>query len=289
MQMDIEGKVAFVTGGASGIGFGIARQLVANGVKVVLADLRQDHLDHALDYFAERQEARNVHGIRLDVTDRAGYAAAADEAEAQFGPVDILVSNAGVGLEGPLAKASYADWDFGIGVNLGGVINGLQTFAPRMRARGQGHIVNTASLAGLVSMPSFLTIYATAKAAVVALTESSRDGLAEYGIGTTVLCPGPIKSNIHETAQNRPEHLRGGSGFGESEAQLSKRVVSDLWMEPDEVGAMIVDAIRANKLYVITHGEWREAMEARFAAILDATPRHVNAALIESLSSHRAE
>ncbi|WP_404712146.1 SDR family NAD(P)-dependent oxidoreductase [Sphingomonas sp. MMS24-J13] len=284
--MEIEGKVAFVTGGASGIGFGIARQLIANGAKVVLADLRQDHLDHALDYFAERQEARNVHGIRLDVTDRAGYAAAADEAEAHFGSVDILVSNAGVGLEGPLEKATFADWDFGIGVNLGGVINGLQTFFPRMRGRGEGHIVNTASLAGTVAMPSTMAIYATAKSAVIALTESSRDGLAQFGIGTTVLCPGPIKSNIHETGQNRPAHLRDGSGFGESEAKLSKRVVSDLWMEPDEVGAMIVDAIRTNTLYVITHGEWREAMEARHAAIMAATPTKVNAALIESLRSH---
>jgi NAD(P)-dependent dehydrogenase (short-subunit alcohol dehydrogenase family) len=281
--MDIEGKVAFVTGGASGIGLGIARQLVANGAKVVLADLRQDHLDHALDYFAERQDARNVHGIRLDVTDRAGYAAAAEEAEAHFGQVDILVSNAGVGLEGPLEKATFADWDFGIGVNLGGVINGLQTFFPRMRERGQGHIVNTASLAGMVSMPSMMAIYATAKSAVIALTESSRDGLAQFGIGTTVLCPGPIKSNIHETAQNRPEHLREGSGFEESEARLSKRVVSDLWMEPDEVGAMIVDAIRNDILYVITHGEWREAMIARHEAIMAATPTRVNAALIESL------
>ncbi len=284
--MDIEGKVAFVTGGASGIGFGIARQLIANGAKVVLADLRQDHLDHALEYFAERQEARNVHGIKLDVTDRAGYAAAADEAEAHFGQVDILVSNAGVGLEGPLEKATFADWDFGIGVNLGGVINGLQTFFPRMRERGEGHIVNTASLAGTVAMPSMMAIYATAKSAVIALTESSRDGLAQFGIGTTVLCPGPIKSNIHETAQNRPAHLRDGSGFGESEERLSKRTVSDLWMEPDEVGAMIVDAIRTNTLYVITHGEWRDAMNARHAAIMDATPTKVNAALIESLRSH---
>jgi NAD(P)-dependent dehydrogenase (short-subunit alcohol dehydrogenase family) len=287
--LDIEGKVAFVTGGASGIGFGIARQLVASGAKVVLADLRQDHLDHALDWFAERQEARNVLGLKLDVTDRAGYAAAADAAEAAFGPVDILVSNAGVGLEGPLDKATFADWDFGIGVNLGGVINGLQTFAPRMRARRTGHIVNTASLAGLVSMPSFLAIYATAKAGVVALTEATREGLAEHGIGTTVLCPGPIKSNIHQTAQNRPEHLRGGSGFGDSEALLSQRTVSDLWMEPDEVGAMVVEAIRANTLYVITHGEWREAMEARHTAVMAATPTTVNAALVESLRSHHAE
>ena len=186
--MDVNGKVAFITGGASGIGFGIARVLVANGAKVVLADMRQDHLDHASGYFAERQEARNVHAIRLDVTDRAAMAAAADEAEARFGGTDILVSNAGVGLEGPLDQATYADWDFGLGVNLGGVVNGIQTFVPRMRARGTGgHVVNTASLAGMVVMPSFMAIYATGKAAVIALSESIRDGLAADGIGVSVL------------------------------------------------------------------------------------------------------
>ncbi|MBC7985103.1 MAG: SDR family NAD(P)-dependent oxidoreductase [Sphingomonadaceae bacterium] len=282
--MDVAGKIAFVTGGASGIGLGIARVLVANGARVVLADIRQDHLDEAGGWFVDHGHGCEVHTIRLDVTDRAGWAAAADETEALLGPVDILIANAGVGLEGPLDEASYADWDFGLGVNLGGVVNGLQTFLPRMRARGKGgHIVNTASLAGMVTMPSTHAIYATGKAAVIALSESIRDGLAAHGIGVSVLCPGPIKSNIHEAAQNRPERFREGSGFGESEARLGRRQVSELWMEPDEVGEMVLDAIRANKLYVITHGEWRDAVIARHDAILEATPTTSNPALIASL------
>jgi NAD(P)-dependent dehydrogenase (short-subunit alcohol dehydrogenase family) len=286
--MDVAGKVAFITGGASGIGFGIARTLVANGARVVLADLRQDHLDNAAEHFAQRQEARNVHTIRLDVTDRAALAAAADEADATFGGTDILISNAGVGLEGALAEATYADWDFGLAVNLGGVVNGLQTFVPRMRARGTGgHVVNTASLAGMVVMPSFMAIYATGKAAVIALSESIRDGLAEDGIGVSVLCPGPIKSNIHEAAQNRPERFRAGSGFAAAEERLSQRKVSDLWMEPDEVGQMVLGAIRENRLYVITHGEWRDAVVARTDAILAAMPTSVNQELIASLRAHR--
>jgi NAD(P)-dependent dehydrogenase (short-subunit alcohol dehydrogenase family) len=286
--MDVTGKTAFITGGASGIGLGIAQVLVANGARVVLADLRQDHLDKAAEHFAERQEARNVHTIRLDVTDRAGMAAAADETEAVFGGTDILISNAGVGLEGPLDAATYADWDFGLAVNLGGVVNGLQTFVPRMRARGTGgHVVNTASLAGLVVMPSFMAIYATAKAAVVALSESVRDGLAQHGIGVSVLCPGPIKSNIHEAAQNRPERFRDGSGFAAAEERLAQRQVSDLWMEPVEVGEMVLHAIRENLLYVITHGEWRDAVIARGDAILAAMPTRVDDALIESLRAHR--
>lgn len=282
--MDVTGKTAFITGGASGIGFGIARVLIANGARVVLADMRQDHLDEASQWFAERQQARNVRAARLDVTDRAAYAAVADAVEAEFGPVDILVSNAGVGVEGPIDKASYADWDFGLGVNLGGVVNGFQTFAPRMIARGNGgHIVNTASLAGMVSMPGQMAIYATGKAAVIALSESIREGLAPHGIGVSVLCPGPIKSNIHQAAMNRPEQFREGSGFAEAEAKLGRRQVSDMWMEPDEVGRMVLDAIAGNKLYIITHGEWREAIQARHDAILEAMPTRVNPGLIESL------
>src|SRR5215469_1649421 len=133
-MQDFEGKVAFVTGGASGIGLGITRRLVEAGMHVAIADLRQDHIDEAQAWFAERQLARRVHAIRLDVTDRAAMAAAADETEKVFGKVHVAVNNAGVGIEGPLKQASYDDWDFGIGVNLGGVINGVQTFAPRIRA-----------------------------------------------------------------------------------------------------------------------------------------------------------
>lgn len=288
--MEVRNKVAFITGGASGIGFGIARMLVAEGAKAVLADIRQDHLDEAAAYFADRQEARNVRTVRLDVTDRAMMARAADEAEQVFGGVDILVNNAGVGVEGPLEGATFADWDFGLGVNLGGVVNGLQTFLPRMRARGTGgHVVNTASLAGLVTMPSWMAIYGAGKAAVIALSESIREGLAADGIGVSVLCPGPIKSNIHQTGRNRPDRFREGSGFGAAEAALSQRTVSDLWMEPDEVGRMVVDAIRDDRLYIITHGEWRDAVIARHDAIMAAMPTTSNLALIQSLSAHRTE
>jgi NAD(P)-dependent dehydrogenase (short-subunit alcohol dehydrogenase family) len=195
-----------------------------------------------------------------------------------------LVNNAGVGIEGPLAEASYADWDFGLAVNLGGVVNGLQTFVPRIRAGGNGgHVVNTASLAGLVPMPSFMAIYATAKAAVIALTESIRDDLARDGIGASVLCPGPIKSRIHELERNRPERFTASEGFSAAAQRLGKREVSALWMEPDEVGAMVVEAILANRLYVITHGEWRGAVQARHDAIMAAMPTAVNPELIASL------
>lgn len=282
--MEIQGTTAFITGGASGIGFGIAQQLLANGARLVLADIRQDHLDEAKQFFEERQQGRNVHTIRLDVSDRAAMAEAAKEAEAVMGGPEILVNNAGIDVSGPYEQASYADWDYGINVNLMGVINGIQAFTPGMRARGKGgHIVNTASLAGLTPMPSFMAIYATVKAAVITLSESIRDSMAQDKIGVSVLMPGPIKSRIHESGQNRPERFREGSGFRAVEENLANRQVSDLWMDATKVGDMIVDAIRHDKLYVITHGEWRPQVEARFAALLEAMPTEVNEELIASL------
>ena len=279
---DVRDRVAFVTGGASGIGLGIARALLAGGAKVVIADLRPDHLEEAKAALASHDN--RLLAIELDVTARDALAEAADRVEQAFGRVDILVNNAGVGIEGPLSEASYADWDFGLAVNLGGVVNGLQTFVPRIRAGGRGgHVVNTASLAGLVQMPSFMAIYATAKAAVIALTESIRDDLARDGIGASVLCPGPIKSRIHELGRNRPERFQPSRGFSAAADRLGKREVSPLWMEPEEVGAMVVEAILANQLYVITHGEWRGAVQARHDAIMGAMPTAINPELIASL------
>jgi NAD(P)-dependent dehydrogenase (short-subunit alcohol dehydrogenase family) len=285
MPMDhFQGKTAFITGGASGIGLGIARTLVEAGMKVVLADLRADHLQAALASFRERGQGESVHGIQLDVTDRAAMAVAAGETERRFGKLHVLVNNAGVGLEGPLKQATYADWDFGLSVNLGGVVNGLQTFLPRIRAHGEGgYIVNTASLAALVVMPAQMAIYTASKAAVISLSESIRTELLGENIGVSVLCPGPVRSNIHEAGRNRPERFREGSGFFSAEQRLGKRQVSPLWMEPEEVGRMVLEAMRSNELYIITHGEWRPMASARFEAILAAMPTQNNPDLIASL------
>jgi len=279
-----QGRTAFVTGGASGIGLGIAETFVNVGMNVVLADLRADHIESALAKFQALGRGSSVHAIRLDVTDRAAMAAAADESERRFGRVHVLVNNAGVGIEGPLDKATYADWDFGLGVNLGGVINGLQTFLPRIRAhREGGYIVNTASLAALVTMPARMVMYVTGKAAVIALSEAIRTELLPEGIGVTVLCPGPVKSNIHELVRNRPERFKIESAFQQAASDLAQRKVSDLWMDPLEVGAKVLKAMQNDELYVITHGEWRAAAEARFQAMLTAMPTKVNPDLIASL------
>jgi NAD(P)-dependent dehydrogenase (short-subunit alcohol dehydrogenase family) len=283
-MQDLRGKVAFITGGGSGIGLGLAHAFVDQGMSVVLADLRPDHLEAAVDSFRTKNQDRHVHPILLDVTDRAAMAAAADDTQRVFGKLHVLVNNAGVGIEGPLREVTYSDWDFGMGVNLGGVINGLQTFLPRIRAHGEGgHVVNTASLAALVAMPAHMAIYVASKAAVLALSEAIRGDLAQDNIGVTVLCPGPVRSNIHELARNRPERFAQNQAFKDAAEQLSRRQVSPLWMEPTEVGAMIVKAIQNDELYVITNGEWRAAVLQRNEAILAAMPEKSDPDLVASL------
>lgn len=268
-----EGKTAFITGGASGIGLGIAKTLVGRGVRVVLADLRQDHIDDALASFPGATASNAVSALRLDVTQRDRYREAAQRMEQEFGSIDILVNNAGVGLEGPVLDATYADYDFGFGVNLGGVINGFVEFLPQMIAHGRGgHIVSTASLAAEVVMPEHLAIYGASKAAVCHYCEAVKPALMEKGIGVSILLPGPVKSNIHETQINRPKELLDASGFKDSEAKLQRRIVGENWMEPEAVGELVADAILANRTYIVTHGFYKEAMRARAEAILAATP-----------------
>jgi NAD(P)-dependent dehydrogenase (short-subunit alcohol dehydrogenase family) len=225
-----------------------------------------------------------VHAIQLDVTDRAALQAAAEETERVFGRIHVLVNNAGVGIQGPFKGITYADWDFGLAVNLGGVINGLQTFVPRIRAHGEGgHIVNTASLAALVPMPSQFVIYQAAKAAVVTISECIRAELALEHIGVTVLCPGPVRTNIHELSKNRPAHFGVGDAFRQSENAGGAQVHFPSMLEPAAVGALVLHALMRDELYVITHGEWRPAAEARHAALIAAMPEKLDPALVAML------
>jgi NAD(P)-dependent dehydrogenase (short-subunit alcohol dehydrogenase family) len=285
---DVRGKVAFITGGASGIGLGIAGAFVGVGMNVVLADLRQDHIDEALASFNRAGRAGSVHAIRVDVTDRAAMTAACLETEKVFGKIHVLVNNAGIGIQGPFNGVTYEDWDFGLAVNLGGVVNGLQTFLPRIRAHGEGgHIVNTASLAALVPMPAQYVIYVTAKAAVVALSESIRGELMQENIGVSVLCPGPIKTNIGELAKNRPAKFGVGDAFQKAEQAGATHVPFPSMMDPTEVGQLVLKAVQDNDLYIITHGEWRPMAEGRHAALLAAMPRKLDPALVAMLQGRR--
>ncbi len=266
---DLNGKVAFVTGGASGIGFGIARVLLRNGMKVVIADIRQDHLDNSAQ---QLKGNKNAHFLRLDVADRADMARAAAETERVFGKVHVLCNNAGIGMLGGIKLATYADWDWGLGVNLGGVINGIQTFLPRIRAHGEGgHIVNTSSIGAVLPSGGGI-VYLTAKSAVLGMTEGLRAELAEDDIGVTLLCPGPTTTNIHEVGRMRPDRYRD-SGFREIEDSLARRVPPSVWMDPLTVGKRVLEAILRNRLFVITHNEFKAGAEMRFKALLAGFPQ----------------
>jgi NAD(P)-dependent dehydrogenase (short-subunit alcohol dehydrogenase family) len=264
----VQGKVAFITGGAAGIGLGMAQAFVRAGMKVVIADIRQDHLEEALAGFGGSPA---VHGIQMDVTDRRAMADAADEAARVFRKVHVLCNNTGVGVAGPLKLATYDDWDWVMGVALGAAVNGVRTFLPRILAHGEGgHIVNTSSMAGILPHPG-MGLYNTAKFAVVGLSESLREELAAENVGVSVLCPGPVNTRIHEAEKTRPARL-ANSGLSETTKVLQKMKDNPLFMDPSIVGEMVLDAILKNKMYILTHAEFGDGIRARHAALEAAIP-----------------
>lgn len=267
---DFAGRTAFVTGGANGVGIGIVRNLLERGAKVAIADIRQDSIDHAL----QSLDNREVMGVQLDVASRDGFKAAADEVEAKFGPVSILVNNAGVNLFQPIEESSYDDWDWLLGVNLHGVINGVQTFVPRMVERVKageqvgGHVVNTASMAAFLAGGS-PGIYNTTKYAVRGLSESLRYSLLPYGIGVSVLCPGLVKSYIYASDDIRPDALKAQMKAVDTTAVERLAGVHEFGMEPDVIGARVIEAMEANRLYIFSHPDHKEELREVFDYILD--------------------
>jgi len=267
---EFHGKVAFITGGGSGAALGQAKVFSAAGCKVVIADIRQDHLDQAVAEL--RKRGADVHAIKLDVADREAWKAAADEAEAVFGPVQLLFNTAGVSIFGPLERATYDDWDWVMGVNFSGVLNGMQTFVPRMIALGKGgHIVNTASL-GCFFTGSMSGIYSTSKFAVHGVTMAMRDALGKYNIGVSVLCPANIKSNIGESIQTRPNRFpKSGYQVDEDEIRALNEIYSQ-GMEPEELAGHVLEAVKKNQFYIIPYPEARRGLEATFKQVIDALP-----------------
>jgi NAD(P)-dependent dehydrogenase (short-subunit alcohol dehydrogenase family) len=240
---DFEGRVAVVTGGASGIGLGIAQALAGQGCKLVIGDVEQGALDTAA-------EQLGALGVQTDVRERAAVQALADAAVAEFGAVHIVVNNAGIGPFGRLATLTEADWRWIVDVNLWGVLHGTSVFLPLLEANEEGgHIVNTASMAGLRPSPN-LGAYAVTKYGVVGLTETLADELEQDGskVGATVLVPGPTRTNIGESTRNRPAGLEGAL----ADAQLVPEAGPE-WMEPARVGDIVVEAIRTGALYAVTH------------------------------------
>jgi NAD(P)-dependent dehydrogenase (short-subunit alcohol dehydrogenase family) len=268
-MQNLAGKTAFVTGGASGIGLGIAKALLGAGMNVVIADIRDDHLAEAA---AELGVPERVLALKLDVTDRAAFARAADAAEARFRRIHILCNNAGVAVVGPTELATFADWDWVLGVNLGGTVNGIVTVLPRMKRHGEGgHIVNTASMSGLVPHPG-ATIYGTSKGAVVAMIECMRAELEPHGIICSAFCPGAVQSNIAEAGKTRPAEL-AQSGYAEADKRRQQNTsFFHLFRTKEEVGQRVLEGILNDELYIMTHSEFRQGVEERAQAMCAAVP-----------------
>jgi NAD(P)-dependent dehydrogenase (short-subunit alcohol dehydrogenase family) len=267
---NVEGKVAFITGGASGAGLGMAQIFSKNGMKVVIADIRQDSLDKAVSLLGRNSD---IHAIQLDVADRQAFVRAADEAERMFGKIHVLCNNAGVNLFVPIEECSYNDWDWIMGVNFGGVVNGIATFAPRIRKHGEGgHIVNTASMAAFLPSP-LAGIYTASKFGVLGLSLSLRLSLFQYNIGVSVFCPGLINSSIYESEKTRPKRFASPEIASKNQLFMDALPeVQKLGMAPEEVGEKVLAGIRRNDPYIFSHPEFKEELREIFDEVLSALP-----------------
>lgn len=267
------GQVAFVTGGVTGIGLGVAQALSDAGLRLALSYRNAEHRAQAAAWFAAKGRETPLF-VKLDVTDRAAFAAAADAVEAHFGAVHVLVNNAGVSVFGPTDEASYADYDWIMGVNFGGVVNGLVSFLPRIKAAtGLRHVVNVASMAAFLPGPQ-AGIYTASKFAVRGLTESLRYNLAPHGIGCSLCCPALTRTNAWDSALKRPAAF-GDSGFAAvDKAELEQfGTAFEAGMDPYEVGQKVFRGMARNDGLILTHPEFaddfREIYEASVAALPD--------------------
>ena len=272
---DVKGKVAFITGGSSGIGLGMARAFSAAGMRVIFTYRREDHRDEALKLLGT--DNAGVHAIKLDVTDRDGFARAADEVEKTFGKVHLLANNAGVGIRVGTGEASFKDWDWGLGVNLGGVINGITTLLPRMRAHGEGaHVIVTSSSAGLVA-GGRIGIYVTSKFAIVGMMESLREEMEGENVGVSIFCPGFVQSNLIESEKFRPSEYvnevpKASSAAMSAQDEALARKFMSIGMDPVVAGNHVLDGIRRNDLYIFTHQEFEQPTRERMEALLASFP-----------------
>lgn len=267
-----EGRVAFITGAVTGIGLGVAQAFADNGFRLALSYRNED--DRALTerWFESKGYERPLF-CKLDVTDRARFAEVADEVEAHFGEVHVLVNNAGVSVFGPTDEASYDDYDWIMGVNFGGVVNGLVSFLPKLKAaKGRRHVTNVASMAAFLPGPQ-AGIYTASKFAVRGLTESLRYNLAPHGIGCSLVCPALTKTNAWTSAMKRPDTF-GNSGFSPVEqAELEQfGTAFEEGMDPYEVGTKILAGMTEQRGLILTHPEHGPDFEEIHAAIMAALP-----------------
>jgi NAD(P)-dependent dehydrogenase (short-subunit alcohol dehydrogenase family) len=254
------GRVAFVTGGASGIGYGLVQNFLGLGMKVVAVDFNQQYLDEKQAALAGREDVLFLHA---DVGDRDQLREVANRTVRTFGKIHVLCNNAGIGGGGDTHDADFDAWDRALRVNLGGVVNGVKIITPLILAHGEGgHIVNTSSMAGVVPLPlPGLGAYQTAKFAVRGLTESLRMSLAPHGIGVSCLFPGGTRTRI----------IEAGARDDAERAAFAEMTAS--WMDPVELGAYVVEGIRNNAPYILTHSEFRDEVRELCAMLDAAFPR----------------
>ena len=266
---ELKGRTAFVTGGASGIGLALGRAFAEAGMKVMLADVERRALDAALKDLHDF--GANVRGVSCDVADADSVERAALAACEAFGNVHVVCNNAGVAAGGGIDTISLDNWRWVLDVNLMGVLHGIRSFLPRMRAHGEGgHIVNTAAMAGMNAGLGF-SPYVASKFAVVAMSEGLAMQLKPHSIGVSVLCPSFVRTRMGDSGRNRPgrygkaQPLDPASPAGMMVAEIAGRLQAGL--DPAAVAASVLSAIRENQLYVFTHPNMREEVDGRFAAI----------------------
>lgn len=254
------GKVAFVTGGASGIGLGIARNFLAEGMKVVMADWNEEHLAQAREILKGNNAA---HFIRVNVADREDLRRAARETLDVFGKIHVLVNNAGVGGNAQADEDEFDEWDRMIAVNFGGVVNGTKIIAPIIKAQGEGgHVVNTSSMAGIVPLPT-MGAYQASKFGVRGFTEALRLSLAPHGIGVSCLFPGAVKTALVPVPEDDSSAPPGPEGEFVKNLWAAMRVAVD----PMDMGRLVVEAIRENRFHIITHREFLDEVKERHRRI----------------------
>jgi NAD(P)-dependent dehydrogenase (short-subunit alcohol dehydrogenase family) len=266
---NVKGKTAFVTGGSSGIGLGIARALSDAGMKVAFSYRSEAHRDAALASFPK--DNPGIHALKLDTADRDAMPRAADEVERVFGNVHLVVNNAGVGIPALLSNVSWQDWDWSLDVNVNGIFNGVRTFLPRLLAHGEGgHIVATSSSAGIVA--GTLGVYATAKFAVVGMMESLRTEMEGRNIGVSVYCPGLVRSSIFDIERNRPATHGAVSREPPKPPPLKPGAkpfdIMAAAMDPLEAGRQVLAGVRRNDLYILSHPEFEPVLRQRVSLLL---------------------
>jgi NAD(P)-dependent dehydrogenase (short-subunit alcohol dehydrogenase family) len=265
-MQELSGKVAVVTGGASGIGLAMGRAFAAEGMKVVLADIEAEALEKAI---ADLPEGTESEAVVCDVSRSEHVEGLRDAALDRFGAVHVVCNNAGVSQGGPVWEASKEDWEWVLGVNLWGVINGVHAFTPLLIEQGEGHIVNTASMAGLVSAP-WMGVYNVTKHGVVTLSETLNADLqlaGVQGVGVSVLCPGWVRTRIHEAGRNRPDDGGLTEPADEGMREFIATVIAQ-GLDPSEVAAMVVDAVKTDRFYILTHHEWMSFVGDRVQRIV---------------------